>query len=108
MFMHFLLLEDISTCQDGTDLTRYSGKVSVTNGARTCQRWSDQSPHEHPFNTSDMFPYDASVDDAGNYCRNIGGDDLPWCFTSDPKTRWQYCYEQICNGMGHVTRKPEF
>ena len=87
------------SCQDGTNLHQYSGKVSVTDGARTCQQWSEQAPHAHPFNTSEFFPLDDSVEGAVNYCRNVGGDGAPWCFTTDPRVRWQYCYEQICNGM---------
>ena len=87
------------TCDDGTDLTNYSGTLSVTDGSRTCQRWSEQTPHKHVFNTDDMFPLDGSVENAVNYCRNIGGDEHPWCLTIDPKVRWQYCYEQICKGI---------
>ena len=85
-------------CQAEANLTHYAGNVSVTDGFRTCQRWSDQTPHAHPFNSSEFFPLDASVEDASNYCRNIGGDNLPWCFTTDETVRWQYCSEMICQG----------
>ena len=87
-------------CHEEIDLSRYSGNVSITDGARSCQPWSSQTPHAHPFNKSEFFPLDASVDKAENYCRNTGGDNLPWCFTSDEKVRWQYCYEQICHVTG--------
>ena len=87
-------------CHEQINLAQYSGNVSITDGSRTCQRWSDQIPHAHPFNKSVFFPFDASVDDAENYCRNVGEDKLPWCFTSDERVRWQYCYEQICHLTG--------
>lgn len=86
-------------CKERASLSQYSGNVSVTDGSRTCQRWSDQTPHAHPFNSSQYFPFDESVEDAVNYCRNVGGDDLPWCYTNDTRVRWQYCYEQICEGI---------
>ena len=26
-----------------------------------------------------------------NYCRNLGGEAVPWCYTSDPTVRWAEC-----------------
>ena len=88
------------TCNENIDLSKYSGDVSITDGSRSCQPWSSQSPHAHPFNKSEFFPLDTSVENADNFCRNTGGDNLPWCFTNDEKVRWQYCYEQICHVAG--------
>ena len=83
------------------DLGMYSGKVSITNGGRICQNWTSQSPHAHVFSYNFYFPLDKTVVDATNYCRNVEGDTMPWCYTTDPKRRWDYCNETICGGIYH-------
>lgn len=32
-----------------------------------------------------------------NYCRNPDGDSSPWCFTTDPSMRWDYCNLKRCD-----------
>eukprot|EP00918_Siedleckia_nematoides_P074291 GHVU01162325.1.p1 GENE.GHVU01162325.1~~GHVU01162325.1.p1 ORF type:complete len:185 (+),score=6.91 GHVU01162325.1:122-676(+) len=76
----------------------YKGKISITSSGKTCQSWTSQSPHEHKLVSGTGFP---SNDRAGsqNYCRNPGrnGDaGGPWCYTTDPKTRWEYCHIKLC------------
>jgi hypothetical protein len=39
-----------------------------------CQRWDSNKPHQHDRKDPSMFPDDASVSDAGNYCRDPYGD----------------------------------
>ncbi len=44
------------------------------------------------------FP-DASLDEAGNSCRNPRGDEAaPWCFTTDPAVTREYCQLPACHG----------
>lgn len=31
-----------------------------------------------------------------NYCRNPNSEKSPWCYTSDPGTRWEYCRVPRC------------
>ncbi|XP_012590660.1 PREDICTED: plasminogen-like [Condylura cristata] len=31
-----------------------------------------------------------------NYCRNPSGHASPWCYTSDPSVRWEYCRLNTC------------
>ncbi len=31
-----------------------------------------------------------------NLCRNPDGDRAPWCYTTDPKVRWEYCNLEKC------------
>lgn len=38
-----------------------------------------------------------NMKEAHNYCRNPGGLELkPWCYTMDPKVRWQFCDIKQC------------
>ena len=80
--------------------------MSVTDGGRTCQAWTDQFPHQHEFNTSDYFAVDGSVEAAENFCRRLAGYPWPWCFTDDKHKRWQSCREHICPGKWHES-EPE-
>ena len=74
----------------------YMGSMSVTSSGLTCQRWDSQSPYTHGFTTDTMYP-DMTVTSAGNSCRNPdGGDAAPWCYTTDPQTRWGYCNVPLC------------
>lgn len=31
-----------------------------------------------------------------NYCRNPDNERMPWCYTTDPETRWEYCRVPRC------------
>ncbi|CAH2018064.1 unnamed protein product [Acanthoscelides obtectus] len=66
----------------------YQGKVNVTASGIPCQRWDSQFPHTHD-SPPNIFP---ELRNAENYCRNAGGEEKsPWCFTTNPKNRWQHC-----------------
>lgn len=39
---------------------------------------------------------DESFAAAKNYCRNPDESKGPWCYTMDPKVRWQYCVVKMC------------
>ena len=83
------------TCYIGPR-TSYVGKVSVTESGKTCQPWKDQYPHAHSYGdkTSDFsegeFP--------DNFCRTTLDypSATPWCYTSDPDTKWEYCDVRAC------------
>ena len=72
--------------------TNYTGCQTMSKTGRTCQPWSSQTPHSHSANES-MYPGFDLGDH--NYCRNpdhprfLGS--APWCYTTDPETRWEYC-----------------
>ena len=64
------------------------GTRNTTEEGLPCQRWDLQTPHAHT-RPPNVFP---EVQGAENYCRNAGGEvSRPWCYTSDPSVRWQYC-----------------
>ncbi|CAH1786986.1 unnamed protein product, partial [Owenia fusiformis] len=94
----------------------YRGKKSWTLSGKQCQRWDSQTPQKHRRYDDNMFP-DGSVADAGNFCRNPDFDLTgPWCYTTDPDTRWEYCDVNWCEckhsklgsnyvGTLHTTRR---
>ena len=62
----------------------------ITVSGRYCQRWDSESPHKpnaghRPFNASHVE----------NWCLPIK-DSQPWCYTTDPKVRWEYCPPPHC------------
>ena len=77
-----------------SDGQSYRGNVSVTQSGYTCQSWTSQCPHRH-HRTPDNFP---ELRNAGNACRNPGGQAPhgPWCYTTNPKQRWEYCRVEMC------------
>ena len=66
----------------------YQGRNAVTKDKVDCQRWDVQTPHDHTY--TDSFFLEDTVGEASNYCRQLGGEPWPWCYTtSDP--RWDFC-----------------
>ena len=88
----YLLLLDMCSYGDGQS---YRGNVSVTRSGYTCQSWSSQCPHRH-YRTPNYFP---ELKNAGNACRNPGGQAPhgPWCYTTNPSVRWEYCNIPVCS-----------
>ncbi|KFQ30229.1 Plasminogen, partial [Merops nubicus] len=70
----------------------YRGEVSRTESGLECQPWDAQEPHMHAF-TLKHFP---EKDLRKNYCRNPDGELRPWCFTTSPTKRWEYCNIPRC------------
>uniref|UniRef100_A0A671SKK9 Hepatocyte growth factor-like protein n=1 Tax=Sinocyclocheilus anshuiensis TaxID=1608454 RepID=A0A671SKK9_9TELE len=71
----------------------YRGVVRKTRKGILCQKWRNLctsicriNPKTHP---------EANLTD--NYCRNPDGDHHgPWCYTTDPKTEFDYCAIKQC------------
>ena len=72
----------------------YSGTMNVTRTGKTCQAWDVQAPHQFILPSSQYV----ELDGGHNYCRNPGSraPNGPWCFTTDPDTRWEYCDVPKC------------
>lgn len=51
------------------------------------------------------FLFDRGLD--SNYCRNPDNERMPWCYTTDPDVRWEYCKVPSC-GDGAEPGKTEF
>ncbi|XP_069131634.1 plasminogen-like [Argopecten irradians] len=60
----------------------YEGGVTCTVKGVTCQRWDTDFPHGH----NQL----SGRSDLGNRCQ-IDGETRPWCYTTDPEIRWDYC-----------------
>ena len=74
----------------------YRGEVSVTSSGKSCQYWMSQSPHSHDYNDPATFP-DSTLTEAANFCRTPDqGDSVPWCYTTDPDSRWETCDIPSC------------
>jgi len=65
----------------------YRGTTSITLSGLKCQKWSKQTPHDHEYKPRDYPELQE------NYCRNPDGEEEggPWCYTTDPNERWEYC-----------------
>ncbi|CAH1243308.1 LPA [Branchiostoma lanceolatum] len=72
----------------------YRGTASTTLSGKTCQAWSSQTPNQHSFNPA-TYP-NLGLDN--NYCRNPDLKVRPWCHSSDPKKKWEYCMLSKCTG----------
>ena len=68
----------------------YRGCQTTTRTGKTCQNWTEQSPHPHTM--SEANNPGTGIGDH-NYCRNPDGGDTIWCYTteSEPASRWEYC-----------------
>ncbi|XP_056004045.1 uncharacterized protein LOC125661029 [Ostrea edulis] len=66
----------------------YEGTHDHTKGGIKCQAWSATSPHT----PNARYAYLATE---SNYCR-IADEPVPWCYTTDNKTRWDWCDVPYC------------
>ena len=66
--------------------TEYTGTLRTTESGKTCQLWSQSGARS----TVHLG--------AHNFCRNPAENpgDRPWCYTTDPNTRWEYCNTPGC------------
>uniref|UniRef100_A0A8C7IPP7 Macrophage stimulating 1 n=1 Tax=Oncorhynchus kisutch TaxID=8019 RepID=A0A8C7IPP7_ONCKI len=74
----------------------YRGVVRKTRKGVTCQKWSVNMPHK-----TNQFHHRTHPEGnlTENYCRNPDGDQHgPWCYTTDPKTEFDYCAIKQCAG----------
>ena len=76
------------TCKYTQFGMEYQGHANVTKSRRDCQRWGNQEPHAHFY---------TDLADQENFCRNPDMEpEGPWCYTTDPFIRWEYCYVPFC------------
>uniref|UniRef100_T1JV35 receptor protein-tyrosine kinase n=2 Tax=Tetranychus urticae TaxID=32264 RepID=T1JV35_TETUR len=77
----------------------YQGTVDRTKSGILCQRWDQQEPHNHN-RPPTIF---AEIQNAENHCRNAGGEEpQPWCYTIDPRVRWEHCDIPVCKNTSNL------
>ncbi|XP_074044075.1 plasminogen [Macrotis lagotis] len=87
---------DIPECEDECmhcSGENYQGTISVTESGFTCQPWGSQNPHSHEYLPA-KFPNKNLKE---NYCRNPDVEPRPWCFTTNPNKRWEFCNIPRCS-----------
>jgi len=80
----------------------YLGQVNTTHSGRQCQRWDVDYPQKDRGSSAsnpNMFP-EGDLALAANYCRCPSLDYVEafWCYTIDPKVRWESCNIWRCFG----------
>jgi len=90
--------EKLKYCKTTLKGPEYIGDMDVTVSGRKCQAWSSQTPHTHSRNSEHGYKFPDGNDKAArNYCRNPDLEaDGPWCYTTDPKVRWEMCKIHTC------------
>ncbi|XP_052805089.1 uncharacterized protein LOC128234707 isoform X2 [Mya arenaria] len=87
-----------------TDSTKWQGLVNHTETGLECQRWDVDIPHDHNYH-HDTFAGGQNQHEAGNYCRDTRGEGQPWCYTTNPNVRWQYCGIPHCTSITNQGHK---
>ena len=106
---HFTWRREVNKCQlfgsdcqnESTKGVDYLGTVNTTVTGKMCASWSALSPHIPHYKGRDYRTGDWNLEGLGdhNNCRNPdGGSDTSgvWCYTTDPKVRWEYCQVPSC------------
>ncbi|KAM4695151.1 plasminogen [Discoglossus pictus] len=88
-------------CYEDNGVT-YRGTAYITVTGKKCQAWNSMVPHRHN-RTSQVLP-NAGLE--RNYCRNPDSDKSPWCYTTDPSVRWEYCNVKKCTQAPQIEQKP--
>ncbi|XP_074640218.1 lymphocyte antigen 75-like [Tubulanus polymorphus] len=95
---NYTLEQKLKTCVLPTDpnFSKFNGTNSITSDGYICQRWDSQKPHSHSQTDKD-FPLDGSATAADNFCRPVGGESKPWCYTTNPNIEKQTCDIPVCD-----------
>ena len=78
--------------KDYSETLKYNPKfTNTTVSGRTCQNWTKDTPHRR--NSVVKKSVSKGLHDVGNhnYCRDPDAENEPWCYTTDPKKRWETC-----------------
>jgi hypothetical protein len=65
----------------------YRGTINVTEAGFPCQRWDTKAK---------MIRRNPNSGLVENYCRNPDGESRAWCYSSNPKKRFEFCDVPYC------------
>lgn len=87
-----------SCCVDKTCVD-FRGEWAKTLSGRSCKPWTATrfQPKKYP---------DFGLD--SNYCRNPSGHNAPWCYTTDPRKRWENCGVDRCPEKENYSKAEPF
>ncbi|CAH1274732.1 LPA [Branchiostoma lanceolatum] len=68
----------------GDSIPYQRAQVNTTMSGTPCQRWDSSTPHWHHAEYGGLD---------GNLCRSDKNNPCPWCYTSDPDLRYDYCFD---------------
>ncbi|XP_078488867.1 plasminogen-like isoform X3 [Ciona intestinalis] len=91
-------------CYDIEDPGSYLGSGSTTLTGYQCQYWDANTPNAHIYH-SYRHPDFAELGHH-NFCRSPSGDFKPWCFSTNPDFRWEYCDLEVCPSLSTTTIPP--
>ncbi|CAG0898798.1 unnamed protein product [Cyprideis torosa] len=95
MYCNVPFCDDSLVGCSGWWIEEYHGTVSQTRSGKTCQRWDMTFPHFFAsIHDDETFP-EGSKKAAQNFCRKLG-ELVPWCYTTDLFTVWEYCDVPMC------------
>ena len=83
----YYYFKDPVECLFGDQGLYYMGITNTTVSGRPCQMWSSQTPHSH------------TMSGEANYCRNPDKEPKPWCYTTDPDVRYEFCDIPSCGKL---------
>ncbi|XP_078487508.1 plasminogen-like [Ciona intestinalis] len=86
----------VRDCYDENRAASYRGFTFRTISGRFCQQWTSNFPHVHSYTPSN---YPEGGLGPHSYCRSPDNDHKPWCFTSDPAKKWEYCNIKKCSEL---------
>jgi hypothetical protein len=85
-------------CKKSTKGTEYRGSENKTQSGLKCLNWTQQVKSARGIGWHTGYPNAKlkGIEDH-NYCRNPDNEpNGPWCYTTDPNVRWEYCDISYC------------
>ncbi|KAK3088625.1 hypothetical protein FSP39_021462, partial [Pinctada imbricata] len=77
-----LCTSPVKECLDTPKGEKYFGTANIDKDGYMCKRWDSEISRDRGY---------GYLSDQENYCRNSDSEKSPWCYTTNPKHKWQHC-----------------